>query len=168
MTDITGQNVPNTIPWGQEQEAAFLQLRNAMCASPVLRSPVYGQPFFLQTDASGSSVGCCLGQWDEVGDEHLIAYASQKLNRTQEAWAVIEREAYAVVWALNKYREIVFGAEITVFVDHNPLTYLCQSAPKSAKLTRWLLALQEFRVKISYKRGEDNKVADCLSRLDSD
>jgi hypothetical protein len=60
---------------------------------------------------------------------------------------------------------MIFGSEVTVYVDHNPLTYLTESAPKSAKLTRWLLALQEFSITKVYKKGVDNKVADCLSRV---
>ena len=66
---------------------------------------------------------------------------------------------------IAKYRDVIFGAHITVFVDHNPLTYLTASAPKSAKLTRWLLALQEYNLTIKYKKGVNNKVADYLSRL---
>ena len=78
---------------------------------------------------------------------------------------MIEKEAYAVIWALLKYRQIIFGSEITVYVDHNPLTYLSESAAKSAKLTRWLLALQEFKLTIKYNRGVDHGVADFLSRI---
>ena len=165
LTDLTGNEVPVEIPWGEEQEKAFNQLREAMCSNPIMKAPEFGKPFFLQTDASGISVGCCLGQWDSLGGEHPVAYASQKLTTTQGNWAVIEREAYAVIWGLQKYRDIIFGAEITVYVDHNPLTFLSESATKSAKLTRWLLALQEFNLKLEYKRGVNNKVADFLSRI---
>ena len=33
---------------------------------------------------------------------------------------------------------------MTIFSDHNPLMYLRECAPKSAKLTRWALGLQGF------------------------
>jgi len=79
---------------------------------------------------------------------------------------VIEREAFAIMWALKRFSNIVFGARITVFTDHNPLKYLAESAPKSAKLTRWALALQEYDLVIKYNRGALNVVAESLSRLD--
>ena len=41
--------------------------------------------------------------------------------------------------------------------------YTRDCAPKSAKLLRWSLALQEFDLEIKYKRGTDNVVADYLS-----
>ena len=153
LTDLTGGEIPNDIPCGTEQEEAFTKLRLALSSPPVLTSPRYGEPFFVQSDASGHSVGCCLGQWDEDGNEHPVAYASQKLSTTQQAWAVIIRESYAVMWGLQKFRDIIFGSQVTVFVDHNPLVFLAENAPKSAKLMRWLLAIQEFNVEIVYKRG---------------
>ena len=46
---------------------------------------------------------------------------------------------------LRKFRNIVFATEVTIFSDHNPLMYLGECAPKSAKLTRCKdLGLQEF------------------------
>jgi len=55
-----------------------------------------------------------------------------------------------------------------VYTDHDPLKYLTETAPKSAKLTRWSLALQEFNVTIQYKRGSRNILADALSRLNTE
>ena len=165
LTDLTGADKPPKLVWGENQQRAFDSLRQAICTTPILCAPKFGKPFFLQTDACGVSVGCCLGQWDDDQNEHPIAFASKKLSSTQCAWATIEREAYAVIWGLQKYRDLIFGTHVTVFVDHNPLTYLTDTAPKSAKLTRWLLALQEFTVTLTYKKGVQNKVADFLSRI---
>ncbi|GFQ66376.1 retrovirus-related Pol polyprotein from transposon 297 [Trichonephila clavata] len=57
------------------------------------------------------------------------------------------------------------SAQIQVISDHDPLTYLTNSAPHSAKLTRWALALQRYNVKVSYRRGSAHGNADALSRL---
>jgi len=45
---------------------------------------------------------------------------------------------------LLKFRNFVFATEVTIFSYHNPLMYLRECAPQSAKLTRWALGLQEF------------------------
>ena len=124
----------------------------------------WGKPFGIHTDASNTAVGSCLIQWDHLGNERPIAFASAKLSGAQLAWAAVEKEAYAVVWSLNKFRTWIFGAPITIFADCNPLTYLTASAPKSAKLTRWALALQEFEITFKFKKGLENTVADYLSR----
>ena len=105
-----------------------------------------------------------LTQTDDNGTERPIAFASHKLNKTQQAWSTIEKESYAALWGLKKYRQWIFGNEVTVYSDHNPITYLTEAAPKSAKLMRWALAIQEFNVKFRYKAGKSNTAADCLSR----
>ena len=50
--------------------------------------------------------------------------------------------------------------------NHNPITFLTETAQTSAKLMRWALAIQEFDVTFRYRKGSTNVVADCLSRDD--
>jgi len=69
----------------------------------------------------------------------------------------LKKEAYAVTYALRKYRNFVFAAKVIVFSDHNPLMYLRECAPKSAKLTRWSMGLQDFDLSWQYRRGSDNQ-----------
>jgi len=106
----------------------------------------------------------CLTKWNEDGTERPISFASSKLTGSQLSWAVIENEAYAVVWALNKFRTWRFGVPIVIYSDSNPLTYLTSNATKIAKLTRWSLALQEYNYSFKYRRGSLNIVPDFLSQ----
>ena len=109
-------------------------------------------------------MGATLGQLDEQGVEQPLAFASQKLSDTQMGWSTIERKAYAVIWALNKFRDLIYGSRVSIFCDHNPLQYIRKCAPKSAKLLRWSLALPEFDLEFHYKTGSHNVVADLLLR----
>ena len=122
-------------------------------------------PFHVLVDASDHTVSGVLTQPDAAGRENPIAFYSFKLSKTQRNWATVEKEAYAALSALRKYRQWVFGAKIVVFSDHNPLTFLTESAPKSAKLMRWALALQEYNVEFRYKAGSTHIVPDVLTRL---
>ena len=94
-----------------------------------------------------------------TGIEHCI-------ETTPEQWATIEREAYAIVWALDRFRDLVLGHHITVYCDHNPLQYIKESATKSANLLRRALALQEYSIEVKYTPGHLNVFADLLSRLE--
>ena len=164
LTDLTSKKVPNQLPWEECHQQAYEMLRSKLRSVHVLRIPRVVEPFILHTDASGVAVGATFGQLDQGGVEHPLAFASHKLSGPQCAWSTTEREAYAIIWALDKFRDIVFGSKITVVCDHNPLQYIRDCAPKSAKLLRWSLALQEFDLEIKYKRGSDNVVANYLSR----
>ena len=97
--------------------------------------------------------------------EHPIAFFSVKLNPTQQRWSTRERErGVCCLIAINMYRSWFYGTEITIHSDHNPLTFLTESAPKSSKLMRWSLALAEYKLKFEYRAGKQNIPADTLSR----
>jgi len=160
LTDLTHQCCPNTVQWDEEHERTFLSLQRSLCTPPVLTLPQIGSPFQMHTDASGSTVAASLGQLDKKRLERPIAFASLKLCGSPSGWAIIEKEAFAIIWALNRFRDIIYESRITVYCDHNPLQYIRECAPKSAKLLRWALD-----VDIKYTKGSQNVVADYLSRV---
>ncbi|GFV64283.1 retrovirus-related Pol polyprotein from transposon opus [Trichonephila clavipes] len=165
LTELTKNRVPNIIPWNEAAEQAFTKLKAQLVKAPSLYTPNLSKPYQLYTDALATAIGACLSQYDEKGKENPIAFFSKKLTETQTRWATIEREAYAVIEALKRFDSWIFGAEIEVISDHNPLTYLTLTTPQSAKLTRWALALQRYNIAISYRKGVKHGNADALSRL---
>jgi len=159
--------VPAKTPWRSIQQQAFDELKRLLCKATTESLYVvdFSKPFNLFVDASGFTTSAVLTQTGPNGIELPVAFSSMKLNETQSKWSTIEREAYAALVALRKYRSCLFGTDITVHSDHNPLLYLTESAPKSAKLMRWALALQEFAVTFEYCAGRNNAAAGCLSRV---
>jgi hypothetical protein len=166
LSNLVAKEKPNKVVWTEVENDAFQRLKAALyeCTRCNLFTIRYGEPFGLHVDASASHVGACLVQWDAEGSERPISFASAKLTGSQLSWAAIEKEAYAVIWALNKFRSWCFGVPVTIFSDSNPLSYITHGATKSAKLTRWSLALQEFNLNFKYRRGSQNVVPDFLSR----
>jgi len=169
LTDLMGKQVPNRVPWGEKGNLAFEKLEELCKATTQSMSIAdFSKPYLIEVDISANTVGAALLQSVEGQGNRSIAFASQKLTTTQKAWSTIEKEAYAAIWALQKFRNWIFGQPTTViYSDHNPLTYIIESSTKSAKLMRWLLSLQSYNVTFKYNEGRKNVVADCLSRLDS-
>ena len=170
ITDLTSKRVSNKIPWGEKLEQAFKALKLALCDATERSLQIVdcSKPHILHVDASESAVSGILLQSDDNGNERPVAFISAKLTDTQRAWATIEREAYASIWALGRFRNWIFAGPVVLFSDHNPFTYITESAPKSPKLMRWALALQQYDVTFQYKTGKSNVAADCLSRMVSD
>ena len=174
---VSRKEASSKVKWQDKHQIALDRLKYALLQNcQPLHSVDFTKRFILSVDASQHAVGCCLMQEhipvdgltpEECRDKKLypIAFASTKLTDTQSRWSTIEREAYAVIWALKKYRHWLLLSEVVVYSDHNPLSYLTLSAPKSAKLTRWSLALQEFNLTFQYKPGKEQVVPDFLSRL---
>jgi len=128
------------------------------------------KPFSLYVDSSDYAIGAILTQsgmsdTGEIYRDYPVAIASAKLSSTQQRWATIEKEAYAALWGLQKFKHWLFGTSVTLYSDHNPITFLTQTTSKSSKLVRWSLALQEFNVTFCYRSGITNEAADCASRM---
>ena len=71
----------------------------------------------------------------------------------------------AVVYALDKFRAYLIGADIIILTDHSALKYLLTKQNGKARLIRWVLLLQEFNLQIRDKKWVENVVADHLSRV---
>ena len=104
-----------------------------------------------------------LFQLDENGDEHPIAYASKTLNSAQRNYNTSGLEALALVWGLEHFKTYCKGHPCTVITDHNALTYLVANKESTnSRITRWILRLQPYNLKVKYIKGEHNYAADLL------
>jgi hypothetical protein len=70
-----------------------------------------------------------------------------------------------MVWSLQKFRSYLLGAKIVLLTDHKALTFLRSCKLVNSRLTRWILAIQDYDLEIEFCPGKDNIVADTLSRL---
>ncbi|GBL79856.1 Transposon Tf2-6 polyprotein [Araneus ventricosus] len=164
LSNLTKKNVQWS--WGPEQQEAFETLRKGLITPPVLKQPdvlTLGEPFRIRTDASSYALGAVLTQ-GEGPEEHVIEYASRLLIPAERNYSTTEREALAVVWALEKFRGYVESQEIIIASDHQPLKWLMSIKSPSGRLARWALQIQSFNPKIEYTPGKANVLADMLSR----
>ncbi|XP_044572730.1 uncharacterized protein LOC6503773 isoform X1 [Drosophila ananassae] len=147
---------------------AFIELKRRLCTAPVLRSPDFTKPFYIQCDASKSGVGGVLVQKTEQGDEYPIAFVSKKLNKAQRNYSVTEQECLAAIVGVKRFRPYVEGQDFTIITDHASLKWLMGQSDLSSRLARWALKLQGFKFKIEHRRGSLNVVPDALSRVNED
>ena len=152
-----------TFSWTTECENAFRTLKDCLVTSPVLVYPDFSSTasqFVLQTDASDVGIGAVLEQ-----DDHVVAYASRSLTKSERNYSVIQKECLAAVYAMKQFRHYLLGRKFKLLTDHAPLQWL--SAQKmEGLLSRWALAIQEYDFQIQYRKGSLNGNADALSRRD--
>jgi len=168
LTDLTSKRVPQNLKsvWTDKHSEALRNLKDELiktCDKP-LHIVRFDRPFHVYVEASSYAVAGYVVQCDDAMVEHPIAFFSSKLSASQRNWSTIEREAYAALLAVKKYREWLFGSKIIIHSDYNALTFMTESAPKSSKLMRWSLALAEYDIEFKYHAGKLNLAADSLSR----
>ena len=163
LTQLTRKHV--TFEWNDKRQQSFEKLKAALINPPLLAIPQLNEQFHLYTDASDKAIGGCLTQTIK-GEERPIYYLSHQLSKTQRTWSTIEKECFAIVFALEKFRVYLEGKDFPIFCDHNPLKYINSAQNKNAKLQRWATKISAFGGRVTYIKGCENKQADFLSRLE--
>ena len=109
-----------TFRWDDEQERSFTKLKVALASAPILAIVDPLKSFVVETDASDKAVGAVLLQ-----EGRPIAFESKKLDKAQQNYSVYEKELYAIIHALRKWRHYLYGAEFEVLFDHESIKVVC-------------------------------------------
>ncbi|XP_046141954.1 uncharacterized protein LOC123987841 [Osmia bicornis bicornis] len=161
LSDLTKKE--QKFEWTQQQQQAFIILRDKLCEEPILQYPDFTKPFNITTDASGIAVGAVLSQ-GEIGKDQPVSYTSRVLNKAETQYSATERELLAVIYAVTHFRPYIYGRKFYLITDHKPLTWLHNLTDPASRLMRWKLKLSEYDYEIKYKPGKQNINADALSR----
>ena len=89
---------------------------------------------------------------------------SHKLSKSQCKWSVVEKEAFAIHFALQKLDYYLHNAQFVIKTDHKPLKYLLESPMQNKKIQLWALSMSEYNCTTEYIAGTTNTCADLLSR----
>ena len=144
--------------WGPQQQIAFDAAKKAIAREAMLAHPDFSKTFIIHTDASHCQLGAVISQ-----DGKPVAFCSQKLNPAQTRHTTTERELLSVVETfLKECRNILLGQQTEVFTDHKNLVY---ETFNTERVMRWHLIIEEHGPKLTYIKGENNIVADALSRM---
>ncbi len=81
----------------------FNAAKDILCNAPVLSAPNFALPFKLQVDASSVGAGAVLLQEDRDGIDHPVCYYSKKFSKCQQRYSTIEKEALALLLALQHF-----------------------------------------------------------------
>ena len=171
---ITGNPKKRAIlTWTAAATQAFEELKRRFTTTleegGILMEWQAGKPARMETDASSWAMGGQLMQEDENNDFRPVAYFSHKLTRTERNWSTFDKELGAVIRGLREWApELRSAPEIEVVTDHKTLQYFQNQEPRTEKQIRWKDELDAFPLRWTYRAGEENLVADALSRKEND
>ena len=150
--------------WTNAAQIAFETLKSKLVAHPVLIFPDFEKPFTLYTDASDLAIGYILGQRDDKGMEHVIAYGGRSMNMAERRWGITDKEGLALIEGVRYFKHYLVGKPFTIYTDHSALKKLDLAKQTSGRRQRWYDYLQGFDFTIIHKPGRVHQNADALSR----
>ena len=156
--------------WTSRRENAFQQLKSALTSPAVLVPYDDKKALGISADASHYGVGAVLFHIYADKSEKPIYYASRTLNDHEKNYSQIEKEALAIVYAIQKFHKFVWGRHFKLYTDHKPLLKILGphsevSQTTLSRLQRWSVLLGGYDYEIAFKTSAENANADCLSRL---
>jgi hypothetical protein len=93
-----------------------------------------------------------------------IAHFSQALHGRNLALSTYEKEMFALVTAVRKWRPYLLGQRFVVQTNHSSLKFLWDQTIATEAQQSWLIKLMGYDFVIEYKKGHDNRAANALSR----
>lgn len=133
----------------------------------MLKHPDFKELFYMNCDASEISLGVVLYQIKD-GHEGVIGFASRILSKCERNYTITEREFFSIVFGLNKFRTYILGHKLIIRTDHKAISFFKRCKLSHGRLTRWILALQEYDIDFEYIPGKKNIIADILSRVNTE
>ena len=134
LNDLLKEGV--TFDWNSDHQAAFDKLKEEMCDQVMLSGPRGTGRMIIVCDASARGLGCALLQIQD-GEPVVLEFGSKKLTTAERKWDTREREAYAIKWSLETFRDSIKASSVVVVTDHESLRWM--NSATSGKVQRWAL-----------------------------
>ena len=152
--------------WTSQTQESFDKIKQALTSDTVIAYFDKTKETELFTDASPTGLSAILSQkTPNTDDRKIVSYVSRALSDVERRYSQTEKEALAIVWAIERLHIYLYGAKFTLFTDCKPLQLiLCNPRSKPpARIERWYLRLQGYDFNVIYKCGNENP-SDFLSR----
>ena len=112
---------------------------------------VVSKEITVQVDASQRGLRATLLQ-----EGKPVAYAPKSLTPTEESYAQIEKEMYAIVFGCERFHHYIYGRSVTVDSDRKPLEPIMKKPLASAppRLQRMMIRIQKYDNRVVYRPGK--------------
>jgi hypothetical protein len=121
--------------------------------------PNFEKTFQVRCDASGVAIGAVLSQ-----ENRPVAYFSEKLNETKRKYSTYDKDFYAIIQAMKKWRHYLVLQEFVLYSDNQDLQFITRPEKLNQRHAKWVEYMKDFTFVIKHITGNANKVVDALSR----
>lgn len=170
LTPLTTKTAETEWPgWSNTHQLAFDAITKLVvgrgCLTTIDHDDIGDNRIFVTCDASDWRTGAMLSFGPSPKTARPVAFDSMQLRDAQLNYPVHEKELLAIVRALKKWRIELLGTPFTVYTDHRTLERFMTQRELSRRQARWQEFFAQYDFTIEYILGEENTVADALSRL---
>jgi hypothetical protein len=116
--------------------------------------------FQVKCDASGVlAIDAVLSQ-----DNKPVSYFNENLNDVKRKYSTYDKEFYAIIQSLKKWRHYLISKEFVLYIDNQALQFITRQDKLNQRHAKRVEFMHNFTFVINHISGSTNKVADSLSR----
>jgi hypothetical protein len=115
----TVKKIHKHFKWIEEAENRFNILKDMITKQAIMVLPDFGKTFKVRCDASGVAIGVVLRQHNR-----LVAYFSEKMNDAKIKYSTYDKEFYAIIQALKKWRHYRVPKEFVLYRNNQALKFI--------------------------------------------
>ncbi|XP_026534935.1 uncharacterized protein K02A2.6-like, partial [Notechis scutatus] len=154
-------------PGTGEGKRKFNRTKDLLTLDAVLMQYSKTLPLSVTCDASPFGVGAILSHTLPDGKEAPIAFFSRTLSKPERNYSQLDKEALAIVAAVKKFHEYLYGRTFTIITDHKPLLGILagdRATPNilSPRMTRRSEFLAAYNYRLTHRPGKTISHADAL------
>ena len=155
--------------WSPECQKSFIKIKQILCSEPVVAHYEPDLPLQLWCDASPLAISAVLSHSYPDGSVKPLAFYSKVLTESQARFPQIEREAAAIFYGVNRFKDFLYARKFLLVTDSKPLVYIFGSKKgipvyAANRLQRWAYQLSSYNFTVKFTKSESN-IADFLSRV---
>ena len=151
--------------WTEKEQTSFEKAKLILNETKFLVHYDPQKPIILACDISSYGIGAVLSHYMLDGSEKPVTFASQTLSQTERNYSQIEKEALAIIFAIKKFHQYLFGKRFILLTDHKPLLGLFSEKKgipnmAAARMQRQAILLSAYDYTLKYQSGAENSNAD--------
>ena len=146
--------------WGEEQELAFVTLKQKLTSEPVLALPTDEGDFVLDTDASLVAIAGILQQWQMIDGKPKL----RGLRQAERNYGAPKLEMLGAITFIEAYHNFLTSMKFTLRCDNQALAWLKRYRVTCPMVARWIQRLGLYYFDFQHRERRFHTNADGLSK----
>jgi len=121
--------------------------------------PNFRKALQIKCDAGRVAIDAVLSQ-----DDKLVAYFNEKLNDAKKKYSTYDKEFYAIIKALKKWRHYLMPNEFILYINNHALQFITKQEKLNQRHAKWVEFMKNFTFFTKHINGSANKFVDALRR----
>lgn len=170
LTTLMKKECNSAFPmWNLEHQHTFEAIKKLVLSRDWLTTIDHHQPgnnkIYVTCDVSKKCMGAVLSFGETWESSSPAAFDSRQLKGPELHYPVHKQEMLSIMDALAKWRVNLLGMHINIYTDCKTIENFGGQRDLPPRQVRWMEYLSQYEYSIMYIKGEDNTIADVLSRL---